>query len=218
MVDYDIPLLPHTIDGRKSMRSVADALEALHRARRLKNDSPAQIRVCPIQLPSGHVTYIVIVVSRAFDDEPTWGVALPTSTSFSAKTSAGDLSTFETSRLDRAWVDNDGKVELSDGTSLYAVTVVPTVMPRELTELQKRIVYLTIKFIGAEATEYPSGLPVAEDLECLDYSTLYGWDIPPLEEIADYIAEHDWTLRKLSRQTIANALSACGMRRPSSRR
>lgn len=80
----------------------------------------------------------------------------------------------------------------------------------------KRIVYWTIKFIGAQATRYPDGLPATEDLEFLDYSTLYGWDIPPLEKIAFYIAEQDWTLRKVSRQAIANALSAAGMR--SSRR
>ena len=29
VVDYEIPTLPHTISGRSSMRSIADAVEAL---------------------------------------------------------------------------------------------------------------------------------------------------------------------------------------------
>ena len=200
------------------MRSIADALEALRGAHRLSEDSLAQIRTEPIRLPTGEVTYIILVISPPHDREPALGVALPSSDFFTGRSVAGASEKLEISRLDRAWVDKDGTVALSDGTRLRAVDVVPTALCWELTEIQKRIVYWTIKFIGAEAICYPSGLPPTEDLEFLDYSTLYGLEVPSLEAIAAYLREQDWTLRKLSRQAIANALSVCGMRRPRSGR
>ena len=218
MVDYEIPMPRHTIDGRRSMRSIADAIERLRAEHRFSDRSRAQIRTQPIRLPGGEVTSIVLVIGEPRSDEPSCGVALPSSNYFTARRIGGASEKIEACRFDRAWVDNNGQVELSDGTSLYAVNVIPTVMHRELTEIQKRIVYWTIKFVGAEATRYPSGLPATEDLEFLDYSSLYGLDIPPLEKIACYIAEQDWTLQKVSRQTIANALSSCGMRLPRRRR
>jgi hypothetical protein len=215
VVDYEIPMPRHTIDGRSSMRSIADALEALRGAHRLSEDSLAQIRTEPIRLPTGEVTYIILVISPPHDREPALGVALPSSDFFTGRSVAGASEKFEISRLDRAWVDKDGTVALSDGACLHAVNVVPTVICRELTEIQKRIVYLTIKFIGVEAECY-RGEP-SPDLAFLDYGAVYGLNFPSLKAIARYIAEQDPTLN-VSRQTIANALSACGTRRPRSGR
>jgi hypothetical protein len=145
VVDYEIPMPRHTIDGRSSMRSIADALEALRGAHRLSEDSLAQIRTEPIRLPTGEVTYIILVISPPHDCEPALGVALPSSDLFTGRSASKDSERFETSRLDRAWVDTNGRVELSDGTCLHAVNVIPTVIRPELTELQKRIAYWTIK-------------------------------------------------------------------------
>ena len=55
------------------------------------------------------------------------------------------------------------------------------------------------------------------DLRFIDCSRLSGLERPPLKELADQIAEKDWTLRKLSQQKIADALRAFGMRVPKSR-
>ena len=174
VVDYEVPMPRHTIDGRRSMRSIADAIERLRAERRFSDHSLAQIRTGPIRLPGGEVTSVVLVIGEPRSNEPSCGVALPSSNFFTARRPGEDPEKIEISRLDRAWVDKDGRVELSDGTLLYAVNVVPTIIHRELTEIQKRIVYWTIKFVGADAIQYPSGLPVADDLEFLDYSTLYG--------------------------------------------
>ena len=218
MTEYEIPTLERTITGEGSMRSIADALEALRGDGRLEDCSFLEIRTGPLPSQAAQAPSLVVVVCHLSLPERPWGVALPSSWEFRGRPlGKGGSETFEISRLDRARVDEDGTVTLLDGTRLEAVEVIPAALPWELTELQKRIVYLTLKYIGAEATQYPSGRPVAEDLEFLDYSTLYGWDIPPLEEIADYLAKEDWALRNLSRQTIANALGACGMRRPRSR-
>ena len=113
-------------------------------------------------------------------------------------------------------MDKNGTVELADGTCLHAVNVAPTALCWELTEIQKWIVYLTIRFIGFEAKCYRYG-PPTPDLTWLDYGAVYGLKIPSLKAIVRYIAENDPTLGA-SRQTIANALSACGMRRPRSGR
>ena len=159
VVDYEIPTLPNTINGRGSMRSVADAIEALRKAGRFSEDLVAQIRTQLIRLPTGVVTCIVLVISPPREGEQSWGVALPSSASFKGKRDAGDLEEFEISRLDRAWVDKNGWVELSDGTYLHALNVIPTAIRPELTEIQKRIVYWTIKFVGAEAKCYRYGPP-----------------------------------------------------------
>lgn len=124
----------------------------------------------------------------------------------------------EISLLDRARVDKDGLVSLSDGTCLRAVNLIPAALPWELTELEKRIVYWTIKFIGqeTEAECYLSGQPTPT-LEGLDYGNLPKLDVPKLEAIVQYIADNDPGLR-VCRQTLANALGRSGMRAPLSSR
>ena len=219
LVDYEVPAPgAQTIDGRRSMRSIADAIESLREQGRFSDHSLAQIKTGPILLPTGNQTCVMVVIGEPRPGESSCGVALPSSSFVTARRSGGASEKIETSRLDRAWVDNNGRVELSDGTCLHAVNVIPTVLHRELTDLQKRIVYWTIKFTSADAFRYPSWLPVTEDLEDLDYGSVYGVEVPSLEKIQAYLAERDWALQSLSRQTIANALSACGMRRPHPRK
>lgn len=214
MVDYEIPTLEHTFNGRSRMRSIADAVDKLRQEKRLSNYSLAQIRTLPIRLPKGDVTSIVLVISEPRKDEPSCGVALPSSDFFMGRSVAGASEKFEISCLDRAHVRPNGTVELSDGRCLHAVNVVPTNLCWELTKLQKRIVYSTIKFIEADPECYRYG-PPSPDLKFLDYSRLYGFELPLLKAIKRYIAGKDPTLHA-SRQTMANALSTCGMRRPRS--
>jgi hypothetical protein len=219
MMEIRTPALQHTIDGpgRCMRRSVADAIEALRNAGKLPEEECAEITAAPLRLPNGEMPSMVFVVCRANPSEPLFGVPLPTSARFTGRRPGKEcLESFAISRLDGASIDKDGTIELADGTRLHAVNVVPAPLPWELTEIQKRIVYWTIRFIKAEAECYHYG-PPAPDLEWLDYGTLYGLELPKLEAIAQYIAEADPTIN-VSRQTIANALSACGMRRPRSGR
>ena len=218
MVDYEIPMLRYTINGRRTMRSVADAIERLALEARFSDHSLAQIRTQPIRLPGGEVTSIVLVIGEPRTGEPSCGVALPSASFFTGRTAEGATEKFDISRLDRAWVDNRGRVELSDGTALYAVEVIPTPIKYELTERQKRIVYWTIKFTGAKAeARCYHGFPPTPDLEWLDYGELHGLKLDKLEAIVQFITERDPQLNA-SRQTVANALGAAGMRRPRSGR
>ena len=198
------------------MRSVVDALEALRKEGRLKERSLAQIRALPFGLPSGEITFIILVISQDCRKEPAWGVALPSCTHFSAKQDDGQTIEIEASLLDKAWVDPIGVARLQDGRNLRALNVIPTPLPWELTALQKRIVYWTLKFIKAEDACYGPPMPGLEyetatpGLEYLHYNRLYGLKLEKLEAIAHYIAQQDPDLGA-SRQTVANALRACGI-------
>jgi hypothetical protein len=216
VADYEIPLLEHTIIGRSSMRSVADAIDALRNEQRLAQGSLAQIRTNPLRLPTGEEPSIVLVVCRANPGEHTWGVALPTSSHFTGARPGQSQETFEISRLDRGSVNEQNLVMLPDGTCLNGVNVIPAPICRELTPLQKRIVYRTLALIPAKSKRYRG--PASLDLKFLDYSTLYGLDLPSLKEIQRQLYKKDRKLRRVPHQTIANALNACGMRRPRSGR
>jgi hypothetical protein len=93
---------------------------------------------------------------------------------------------------------------------------VPTVLHYELTPLQKRIVYRVLALIPSTTARYRG--PATVDLRYLDYSTLYELKLPSLKHIQYQLWKKDRKLRGISRQTIANALSVCGMRRPRSGR
>lgn len=215
---YEIPRLAHTINGRHSMRSVADALEALRETQHVLADSVIEVRTSPLPSRTAARPSIVLVVCRAASLEPTWGVALPTSYEFKARPLGQETTeTFNVSLLDRAKVDNNGTVTLSDGTRLRAVSVIPAALPWEMTEREKRIVYWAIKYMGqkAEADCYRFCRPNFE-LTGLDYGKLHKLAVDKLEALVQYIADHDPDLC-VCRQTVANALGRSGMRAPLSR-
>lgn len=212
MANCEIPSLEHTIDGRRSMRSVADAIEALRYAQSLKRDSLIEIRTSFLPARTAARPSIVLVVCRASASKQTRGVALPTSYNFTCRRLGKPTTeTLETPILDRAMVFQHGTVSLTDGTCLQAVNVVPAALPFQLTATQKRIVHWTIKFSEAETICYRC--PPELDLEWLDYGALSQVKVPKLEAVVQYIVDSDPTL-KVSRQSVANALAACGMRLP----
>ena len=83
---YPIPTLPQTFNGRASMRSIADACEWLREEDQLPSAFLIQVRTLPFTLPTGAVTSIVLAISQKHEDEPSRGVALPSSNSFQSKT------------------------------------------------------------------------------------------------------------------------------------
>ena len=201
--------------GGNSVRSIADAIDALRNEAQLTPGSFLQVQTRPIRLPSGEEPSLIFLTCRNGNDQPLYGVALPTSLQFTGRSEdSGSVQTFPIARLNRARVHEDSLVVLEDGTRLQAVSVIPTPLPYTLTEIQKRIIYWTIALLGGEdCYRYGRANP---DLDGLDYSALYGLSVPTLNVIERHIYKSDPTLRKISRQTIANALSACGMRLPRS--
>jgi hypothetical protein len=207
-------------EHRADRRTVADALETVRQHLALDNVMRAHIEIGPLRLPSGERTALVDVVF------PDLGcrVSLPTSARFRAL-SGSERKQFEIGRLEGAEVCFDGSVQLADGTKLRAIEVHATALPHNPTDLEWRIVRHTVAIIGAEERCYRSlreGVPselqhMVPELRFLDCSKLAGLELPPLKEITSFIAERDWTLKKLSQQKVADALRRFGIRVPNLR-
>jgi hypothetical protein len=206
-------------ERRTSRRTIADALGVVWQEFGLDVGS-AEIRIGPVQLPSGLRAAIVDVV---FPDLGC-AVSLPTSSRFKALHGTW-REELEISRLDRADGCSDGFVQLADGTRLRAVEVIPTRLPYEPSELDKRILEHVISLTGAKDHCYRSireGLPehlrnVVPDIRVLDFSRVRTIRAPLLKEIRGYISDHDPDLR-VSNQKIADALAMFGIRVPRRRR
>jgi hypothetical protein len=213
-------------EDRISRRTVADAIEVLREACGFNSDDRAEIHIGPLRLSSGDLVGLVDVRFKTPANGNVFIASLPTSARFSAiSKGASKRNCYEILRLDGALVDGDVNVLLKDGTALRAVEVVPTCALEDPTELDWRIVHLTVAMIGAEEVCYRSlrtGVPQPQqdmvwDLRLLDCNKLYGLKVPLLKQIAYYIAENDKTLSEPSPQKIADALRKFGMRVPKPR-
>jgi hypothetical protein len=208
-------------EGRTSRRTVADALDVVRQKLGLNEIPRARIEIGPLQLPSGQCTALVDVVF------PELGciVSLPTSARFKALTdTSSQHQQFEIYRLDGAEVCSDGSVRLIDGTRLRAVEVVPTHLPYEPSQLDKRILGHVILLTNSYDCSriLLEGLPkdlqdkFEEDFRkarALDFSRVRTIQAPLLKVIRGYIERKNPEL-KVSDQKIADALATFGVRVP----
>lgn len=198
----------------QSLRTIADAVEILRNLEGFHDNMRVEVRVGQLQLPSGQKTGL----ARLIWEEQGWVVPLPPADHFSGIRPTGERrEQFEISRLHGAIVDSECNVQLPCGTYLRAVSFRRTIIPDISTELQNRILELTIQFIGAETRCYRYGFDLPEgslrfSKPALDYSTFPGLELPKLESIVAHIRAADRTLRRLSRQTVANTLAIAGAR------
>src|SRR5262245_3127671 len=97
-------------ERRTKRRTVADALDVVHRVFGLEDPPRGQIMVGPLGLPSGWTALVDVI----FPDLERI-VSLPTSAQFRARSGTSPPhNMFEISRLDGAEVDSDGSVRLAD--------------------------------------------------------------------------------------------------------
>jgi hypothetical protein len=190
----------------------------------------AELRVGILQLPSRETVGLTNVsfCSRATGKPVV--VWLATAAEFWAKRQgAADARQFCIHELDGAKADNDGIVRLSDGTVLRAVEVVAAKLPREPSELARRIVHHVISIVKAEDQCYRSlrehAKPTCSDLpeemipeiRFIDCSALEFGKLPSLKYLKQQIGRRDPSLKRVSHQTIADALRDFGIRIPASR-
>jgi hypothetical protein len=202
-------------ERQASRRTVADALEVVHQTLGLNEIAPDEIRIVPLQLPSGECATVVLVVFADLGCH----VSLPPAARFRALSgTSSQPEIFEISALDHA--DSDGSVLLVDGTRLRAVEVIPTRMPYELSKLEQQILQRVITLTESYDCyrSLREGLPehfqhMVPDLHALDYSRVRMIQAPPLKVIRAFIEDHDPEL-KVSNQKIADALAKCGVRVP----
>ena len=100
--------IAQVIDGRRSMRTLADALVKLEKSGLLKEGDHATIRTCWMQLPDGAVVATVAVIAPG---EQRHGVMLPSAARFTAKNTVGERRERDLVELDGAVADRDGNVQ-----------------------------------------------------------------------------------------------------------
>jgi hypothetical protein len=204
-------------EWRTKRRTVADVLDVVREVLGLADPPQGKISLGPLLLPSGEWTALVDVVFPDLDCI----VTLPTSARFRGRSATNSQhQEFEISRLDRADVASDGSVRLVDGTPLRAVEVVPTHLPYEPSQLDRRILRHVISLTRSEYCyrSIREGLPEhlqhqVPDVRALDFSRVLTIQPPPLKVIRGFIEDHDPDL-KLSDQKIADALARFGIRVP----
>ena len=108
-------------DGRKTMRSVADALMKLREKNNLCDGQNVEIKTKGIRLPDGRLSGVVSVLGPQQKDGTRMVIFMPCSANFSARNTIGDRQTYPISELYNATSDSDGNVELVDGRFLRAV-------------------------------------------------------------------------------------------------
>lgn len=206
----------HDVD-RSARRTIADAFEVLRNKLGFSENLRARIRTREMRLPTGELTALVQIVCQ----EIGWTVSLPTSAHFiGSHTMSTGPEKFGICRLDGATADSDGNVELSDGTYLHKVHMLPTMISSGLTEIEALIVHQVVAFVGAQDRCYRCvEEAVLPDTKFLDFNALQRLELPTLNRIHRHIyerAEKNPNLPRVSRQTVARVLNKCGMRLPRS--
>ncbi|WP_128957109.1 hypothetical protein [Bradyrhizobium zhanjiangense] len=208
-------------DERKNRRSIADTIDVLHAHAVFDGVRTVKIRIGGLRLPSQDVVGLVAVFAENAAAETTFIITLPSARQFRAQCHGRQkLEKFDIFRLDGATVDGNCNVELVDGTRLRAVEVIPALLPNKVTDLDWRILHLTIAMTNAERECYAYPIRFAQPGDALDCSTLPDLKgrVPLLKEIKAYIEEREPALKNLSEQTIADVLCKFGIRIPRPRR
>jgi hypothetical protein len=215
---------------RNQRRTVSDAIDALALEAGFGSADFAEIQVGILQLPSRETVGLTNVYFSSRSTENTVVVSLPTASEFRAKCQGEkNARRFSILELDGAKADDDGVVRLSDGRVLRAVEIIPANLPLEPSELTWRIVHHVISIVKAEDQCYRSlrehakstcsDLPeeMIPEIRFIDCGALEIGKLPPLKYLKQQIGRRDPSLKRVSHQTVADALRDFGIRSPASR-
>jgi hypothetical protein len=218
-------------EERPQRLTVAHAIDALESVGFAADDT-AEVRIGGLRLSSGEVTGLISAFFSSLSHDKTFIVSLATSGNFQAKYEASsEFAQFDILELDKALFSGAGDVMLANGAKLRAVEVLPTQLPYDFSDLERRIVQFTISMMGATDRCYryfANGLPpqyqgFAPDLRALDCETFTErgnrpkLKIPPLKVILGNFLDANPDVKSLSRQTISDALSKIGLHQPTRR-
>jgi hypothetical protein len=180
-------------DGRKTMRSLADALAKLGELGNLSDGEKVEIRTTGIRLPDGRLSGVVSVLGPRQQDGTRMVIFMPPSATFSARTTLGDRQLYEIQELDAATSDPEGNVELANGQFLHQIKlVVPAPAFYNFTLTEHKIVMATIRFLQREGLlEHPCHRSVDETLlpglKVLDYGQVAKVQIKRLKPIVRFV-------------------------------
>ena len=206
-------------DGRKSLRSIADALEKLRELDGLSDEETVEIKTHPLQLYDGRQTGPVGVVRPRRADDSAFIVLMPSSAGFTALTTLGERVTYPIDVLDEAKSDAAGNVELSNGVFVHGVVLNPAPFYK-FSRIDDMIVRLALEFLNAEDRCYRKKAPdLLPDLEVLDYALVADIRIERLKPVRAYVETRLMELSiEFSPSVITGALRRAGMRLPRSTR
>jgi len=223
-------------DDQRRRRTVADALAVLESQAAFGREDKAEIRVGTMSLVQTKDVRTVLVLFDLPGSEKSYAVPMPSAECFRGTAADDRRERHRIEHLDRGLVDANGGVRLANGATMRAVEVEPARLPLAPTELDLRIVHLSIaccwmakdapfterevrakcyrsvrKAIRAKDTGDEELVP---DLVLLDCGALSGLWVPSLVAIAAYWAEVYPGERVPSPQKIADTLADFRIRFP----
>jgi hypothetical protein len=208
-------------DGRKTMRSLADALTKLRELGNLSDRENVEIKTTGIRLPDGRLSGIVSVLGPQQQDGTRMVIFMPSSATFSAKITLGDRLQYEIQKLNDATSDAEGNVELANGQFLHQIELRPAHAHYDFTPTEKEIVVTAIAFLQREGLlEHQCYRSVDEKLlpgvKLLDYAQVAKVQIKRLKPVVRYIMD-DLKLPYVTEALIRATLKRAGMQLPRSR-
>jgi hypothetical protein len=195
-------------DGRKTMRSLADALTKLRELGNLSDRENVEIKTAGIRLPDGRLSGIVSVLGPHQQDGTRRVIFMPSSASFSARTTLGDR---QHQKLNDATSDSEGNVELADGQFLHQIQLIPAPAHYDFSRTEKKIVMAAILFLQRE------GLLQHQCYRSLDvdYAQVVKVQIKRLKPVVRFIMQLG--LPDVTETLIRATLKRAGMQLPRSR-
>jgi hypothetical protein len=224
LLDYGaMPLLRYPYieyDGRKIMRSLADALTKLRELGNLSDRENVEIKTMGIRLPDGRQSGVVSVLGPQQHDGTRMVIFMPSSATFSARTTLGERQHYEIQKLNDATSDSEGNVELANGQFLHQIELIPAPAHYDFTLVEEKIVMAAIEFLQREdrlpKRQYYRSVDekLLPDVKLLDYAQVAQVQIERLKPVVRYIME--LKLPDVTEALIRASLKRAGMQLPRS--
>jgi len=202
---------------RPTRRTIADGLARLEQELGAKPD----IGRCHLHVPhrpSGTALFATLWYRSYAGDDII--IAYPFSKACRARTTSGARVNLSLDQLDGALIDEDANVLLADGRSVHALEFDVLPHPKDFTDLEHAIVFLTVRFLEAEDIGFRY-MP-EPGLRGIDYSRMSELSVSNVKALARYIAAHIGKLPRgdeepplgpVSLNKIQNTLAMAGVRK-----
>jgi hypothetical protein len=203
-------------DGCEIMRSLADALTKLRELGNLSDRENVEIKTMGIRLPDGRLSGIVSVLGPQQQDGTRRVIFMPSSATFSAKTTLGNRQQYEIQKLNEARSDSEGNVELANGQFLHQIELIPGPAHYDFTLTEDQIVMAAIVFLQRQDQCYRLvDEKLLPGVRLLDYAQVAKVQIMRLKPVVRFIME--LKLPDVTETFIGATLKRAGMNLPRSR-